>query len=326
MNIYINFNLNVGMQGQPDSSRGKEQDIGLTLSLKQVLEQQSQAVAVCRSASTMSNYLTAIRSLFKYLGRDIPLSSLDTHVIAGYERWLKQRGICLNTVSCYMRSLRSLLCEADKRFGSLFEQVYTGTARTDKRSVSSDTISTLKDLQLPEGSFLELARDVFLFSFYAMGMPFVDVAYLRQNQIADGRIVYNRHKTGQRVQVVVEQPMTDIIRRHSSKAVGDYLFPLLHKGTEQEYRVVLGRYNRALSHLAQMLHCNVRLTSYVVRHTWASTAYGANVDLPVISKALGHANTQTTLTYIREIDDQRVAEANRSIIGMVNDGDHRKTT
>ena len=54
-----------------------------------------------------------------------------------------------------------------------------------------------------------------------------------------------------------------------------------------------------------------------MRHTWASTAYAANVDLPVISKALGHTNPQTTLTYIREIDDQRLARANREIIKKI---------
>lgn len=30
---------------------------------------------------------------------------------------------------------------------------------------------------LPETSSLSLARDLFMFSFYAMGMPFVDIAY-----------------------------------------------------------------------------------------------------------------------------------------------------
>ena len=61
------------------------------------------------------------------------------------------------------------------------------------------------------------------------------------------------------------------------------------------------------------------LTSYVVRHTWASLAYSSNVELSVISKALGHANTKTTLVYIREIDDKQVADANRMIINSVSD-------
>lgn len=324
MDIYINFNLCIGPNQQPDHGDEVRLSAAPHLSLHQVLEQQLQAVSVCRSTSTMNNYRTAMRSLFSYLEHDIPLSSLDPLIIAGYERWLKQQGICLNTVSCYMRSLRSLLAQADSSLKEIFGKVYTGTARTEKRSVSADDVGRLKALHLPEGSFLELSRDVFLFSFYAMGMPFVDVAHLRQHQIANGQMVYNRHKTGQRVLVAIEQPMLDIIRRHAARATADYVFPLLHQGTDREYRIVLGHYNRALHRLAVLSDIGENLTSYVVRHTWASTAYSANVDLPVISKALGHTNTQTTLTYIREIDDHRVAAANHNIIGMVAQADAEK--
>ena len=50
---------------------------------------------------------------------------------------------------------------------------------------------------------------------------------------------------------------------------------------------------------------------------WASVAYSSNVDLPVISKALGHSNPQTTLTYIKEIDDNRLDDANHSIVSRI---------
>jgi integrase len=43
-------------------------------------------------------------------------------------------------------------------------------------------------------------------------------------------------------------------------------------------------------------------------------AYNQNVDLPVISKALGHTDTQTTMIYIRELNDNRLAEANKKIL------------
>ena len=56
------------------------------------------------------------------------------------------------------------------------------------------------------------------------------------------------------------------------------------------------------------------LTSYVARHSWASLAYQHNVDLPVISKAMGHTSTKTTLVYIREIDDTRIDSANHKML------------
>ena len=56
------------------------------------------------------------------------------------------------------------------------------------------------------------------------------------------------------------------------------------------------------------------LSSYVPRHSWASMAYRHNVSLPVISQALGHGDTHITLIYIRGIDDQQVAKANKKTV------------
>ena len=73
------------------------------------------------------------------------------------------------------------------------------------------------------------------------------------------------------------------------------------------------KYNRLLNQLAQKAIIP-HLTSYVARHSWASIAYSLDVALPIISKAMGHTSTQTTLTYIREINDYRIDEANKGII------------
>lgn len=313
MEININFNIQVLMPPCDNNVQPQAFETSLT----ETLWQQYRKIAACRSNSTMNNYATAIRALCEYLGSDIALQDLTAAKLSGFERWLQHRGLCLNTISCYMRSLRSLLTAIDERTKKCFATVYTGNTHTEKRSVPTDAIVRLKALSLPVESFQELARDVFLFSFYAMGMPFVDVAHLRRTQLEKDRFCYNRQKTGQRIIVAIEPVMIEIIGRHASKAHADYVFPLLTTGSEQEYRSVLGRYNRALHRLATMADIHENLTSYVVRHTWASTAYDANVDLPVISKALGHTNPQTTLTYIREINDQRLKKANREIIGEI---------
>ena len=169
-------------------------------------------------------------------------------------------------------------------------------------------------------SFLSLTRDLFLFSFYAQGMPFVDMAFLRSSQIRDGQLIYHRHKTGQRVTIHLEPCMLAIISQYQRKG-SDYVFPLLCSDNPQkaydEYLLMLNRYNHTLKTLAKKARVTSRLTSYTARHTWASIAFSSNVDLPVISKALGHTNTQTTMTYIKEINDSRLEEANRRIINMI---------
>jgi integrase len=150
-------------------------------------------------------------------------------------------------------------------------------------------------------------------------MPFVDIAFLRRSQINDNQLTYYRHKTGQRIVIPLEPCMNEIISRYQSDS--EYVFPLLRSLEPQkaynEYLQMLNRYNRSLKTLARKAGVTRRLTSYTPRHTWASVAYDQNVDLSVISKALGHTNTQTTLTYIKEISDNRLAEANHLIVGRI---------
>jgi len=175
----------------------------------------------------------------------------------------------------------------------------------------------LRHILLPPSSPLAFSRDIFLFSFYALGMPFVDVAFLQKQQCKDGYIVYDRHKTGQRVRVRIEPLMQQIIDRYSRED-SIYVFPILsasdRDAREKEYESVRSRYNRHLRKLGEMMGLGRRLTSYVARHSWASIAYHANVDLSVISKALGHSSPNTTLTYIREIDDNRIDMANKELL------------
>ena len=269
------------------------------------------------SYSTIENYKTALRAFSRYLAHDVDISSINHELLKGFERWLRSKNLCMNSVSCYMRSLRSLLNRIGANSQSqVFKGIYTGRAKTEKRAIDETDIISIKQAKLCPRSFLSLVRDIFLFSYYALGMPFVDIAFLRRSQISDNQLVYYRHKTGQRVVVPLEPCMMEIINRYQSGSC--YVFPLLCSGDPQEaykeYLSMLNRYNRNLKSLARKAGVNIRLTSYTARHTWASVANASNVDMPVISKALGHINPQTTLTYIKEINDDRLVEASRRII------------
>lgn len=311
MDIHIHFNielhLNQGTAAETMHCQPTASDMLLTR-----IERRIEELSQTKSHSTVENYKTAWRSLRRYLTDEVALQTVSHETMAGYERWLIQRGVALNTVSCYMRSLRSLLAPTGN---DLFCRVFTGNEHTDKRSISTDALQRLRRLNLEAHPRLSLARDVFLFSFYAMGMPFVDVAHLLRAQVGAQTIIYYRKKTGRRVAVALLPVLRDIIERYEH-CHPLLVFPLLGNDS---YDAVLGRYNRALRRLGHMIDLDTPLTSYVVRHSWASAAYSANIDLPVISQALGHASTHTTLTYIREIDDRRLATASNTVARLLDD-------
>ena len=286
------------------------------------------------SRSTADNYRTAVRSFVRFnSGRDVPLSALDAETLRRYERWLREGGVCPNTSSCYLRSLRAIYNKAaSKRLvkdRAPFKGLFTGNERTVKRSIGAEEMRRLVLSPFPppcgggkeKGAPGASALDLFLFSFYAMGMPFTDLAHLRKPQVKDGVLTYRRRKTGRQVRVKLEKCMLDILEKYKAEGT-DYLFPILYKVKDGRicpvsYPCALNRYNRSLKQLARQAGIGVNLTSYVARHSWASIAYEHGVGLPVISKALGHTDTKTTLIYIEGIKDERLAEANRGLLERI---------
>ena len=284
---------------------------------------------------TASNYLTAVRSWSRFRGNDDWLfSEMNKDVLENYQRWLKKQDTCPNTISAYMRSLRVLYhkaCEYDgvKPDDEVFAKVYTGRAKTAKRSITQEDIRRLHALQLKPNSTLALARDIFIFSFYAMGMPFVDIAYLRKDQMKDGVIQYARHKTGQRIKVTLLPAMSDIIHRYEQEN-SEYVFPILtgkcpasisgdkdlspSERLHKLYLLRLRQYNYSLKRLSEMLGASFHLSSYVVRHSWASIAYLHHLDIDMIGRALGHTKQSTTLLYIKSLETPDLGDANHALM------------
>lgn len=316
--ISIQFSCNWLKSFQPKTHKSTMTKLTFTDVATQLISQ----LETGKSKSTVDNYRTALRSFCHFAGTGVLIEQIDVPLMEHYQQWLHEQHVTPNTISCYMRSLRSLLyrLKPSLKQQSLFDTVYTGKAHTDKRSIPFADIVRIRGLSLSPASPLAFSRDLFLFSFYALGMPFVDIAFLLKSQIHNDHIIYYRHKTGQRICIKLESPIEQIIHRYIRKD-SPYVFPILSAGTHadvfRDYENARSRYNRHLRKIGEMAGLAHRLTSYVARHSWASMAYHANIDLSVISKALGHTSPNTTLTYIREIDDERIDQANHLLLNQI---------
>ena len=77
---------------------------------------------------------------------------------------------------------------------------------------------------------MEFSRDTFVFCFFAQGMPFIDFAKLKKENLQNGRLSYYRSKTGRLLSVKVDRIMRTIINKYASPQ-SDFLFPVM-KTTE----------------------------------------------------------------------------------------------
>lgn len=270
---------------------------------------------------TSETYMAALNSFKRFRqGRDIPLDLMDADLMEEYETYLKRCGVSMNTISFYNRILRATYNRAVKKGLTLqrhpFRNVYTGMERTVKRAIPIEAVKRIKGLCLSLKPSLEFAKDMFLFSFYTRGMSFIDMAYLKKENLRGGILSYRRKKTGQQLHIKWEHCMQEIVEAHPNNAT-EYLLPIIadpESDERKQYENALHLVNHKLKQVAEMAGLSVPLTMYVSRHSWASIAKYKNIPLSVISEGMGHDSETTTQIYLAALDSSVIDEANRLIL------------
>ena len=273
---------------------------------------------------TAGTYTTTMNSFIRFYGiKEVPWEQVDAKLMVRYEVFLKENGICPNTSSYYMRNLRAMYnraVECELTFHrNPFRDVYTGVDKTVKRAIPQDAIKRLGDLNLNSRPSADLARDIFMFSFYTRGMSFIDIAFLRKEDIQNGILSYRRKKTNQHIVVKWEKQMQEIVDKYDT-VNSPYLLPLIKNVGQDERRQYLTaahRINRNLKIIGKQLGLSMPLTCYVARHTWASIAKSKNIPISVISEAMGHDSESTTRIYLASLDTSVIDKANKLIIGLL---------
>ncbi len=272
---------------------------------------------------TFETYKSSLDSFKKFRkGKDLTFKKFNQDLMIEYEAYLKAKGVSKNTSSFYMRTLRAVYNRAvDKGLTPQkypFKYVYTGVDKTQKRAVSVQTMKQIKHLNLSSEKKLDFARDMFLFSFYARGMSFVDMAYLRKKNLNNGILTYRRRKTGQLLHIRWEACMQEIVNKYKNEQ-STFLLPIINNVEEQRKQYIYSAHNinRYLKKIGEEIGLSLPLTMYVARHSWASIARDKKVPLSVISDGLGHDSELTTRIYLSSLDNIEIDRANRMIMRLL---------
>jgi integrase len=248
--------------------------------------------------------------------------------MVGFEQQLKAEGLSLNTISFYMRNLRSIYNRAVEMQLIVsqeippFKYVFTGRERTVKRALTQHEINRLNNADIPDNKHLFFARQLFFFGFHAKGMSFVDMAYLKKSDCKNGTIRYRRKKTGRIIELKVTSQLRELIDYFAPMVTGSpYLLPIItdsQKSERLQYESALRTQNSRLKALARLSGLEHALTTHVSRHTWASLAKQIHTPIAVISESLGHSDEKTTQIYLASFDRKvldRVGERVSNLIG-----------
>ena len=206
-----------------------------------------------------------------------------------------------------------------------FRHVYTGIDKTRKRAVPFDIVKQIKRLDLKDSPSSDMAKDVFLMSFYLRGISFIDLAHLKKTDVKNGFLRYKRRKTRQQMVMKWEPQMQALVDKYRDLS-GDspYLFPFLSggdtgkKSSLQLYHNVESRIAYHLRKIGKMIGLDTNLTLYVARHTWASAARERQLPISEISEALGHDSEMTTQIYLRSIQTSVVDQFNSKMLAELD--------
>lgn len=328
VNVSLAANKGLRLAVEKEKAGGTDSEAGDMLAYMEAMAGEKERRGRLRTAETYRVTLTRWRDFLstrcgcRRKTERLPWPMVSAELMGDFADYLRQRGTVENTQAFYFRRLRAVCNRARKEgwqvAAGLFDNVYTGMAKTVKRAL---TVTEMRRVATAEvaGGGEQRARDLFVFSFLTRGMSMTDIVSLTEANISGHRMSYTRRKTGQRLSMDWTAEMKRIADRYNDVATGR-LFPLIaHGGTEgrREYHRVQSSVNYYLKKLGRRLGLRIPLTMYVARHSWATIAKTSGVPVAVISDALGHNSERTTQIYLDSIDTGRIDAVNRKIADKV---------
>jgi integrase len=269
-------------------------------------------------------------------------SEIDIKYVNGFDVFLQKRGCKGNTRKYYIKTLRSTLNKAIQEkeasektypFGKGGFQVAKLEEETDKRYLTVESLNKIKN-NSSESPQIEYARKLFLLSYYCYGISFIDMAYLTKDNIVKFNggeyIVYKRHKVqNQKSAKLIKIKITNDIQylldslKEGSPTMNNFIVPIvtISDYTEEElYNHIRYRYKKCNGYLADLAKeleiTDIKLTTYVSRHTMAMMLQRSDVAREQISQMLGHSDLKTTNTYLDSFDTTVIDEAAKVLYSL----------
>ena len=121
--------------------------------------------------------------------------------------------------------------------------------------------------------------------------------------------------------VKILPPARLILDHFISTREGKYVFPILdeqkHATPQSKHnriKKVLKMYNKDLKEIGRILEIETPMTSYVARHTWATSMKKLGASISIISEGLGHDSEETTQIYLDSFGNDVMDKANELLM------------
>lgn len=269
-------------------------------------------------------YKDVYNSFFKFhKNKNLVFREITPTLLDKYETYLRGNKNTDGGIGVKMREIRALFNDAIKK-GVVDEKYYPFKVykvsklkgKGIKKALTRDEMKLMESFDTSNHPHLIDTKNYMLFSYYMGGMNFVDMMKLRWDNIQRDRILYIRSKTKGRFSVKMLEPVKEVIAYYKNQnRCTDYVFPLLLKENltpiqvENRKHKTLSRFNRELKEIAEIQGVKQNVTSYVIRHSFATNLKFAGISTDLIGESMGHADVSITQAYLKEFKDDIIDDA-----------------
>ena len=274
------------------------------------------------------SYKDTCNSFFTfYQDKGLSFKNMNVGLLERYEAYLRSRNNQDSGIAFRMRSIRAIYNSAIRN-GIVKQEYYPFDkykisklkGKGLKRALSREEIKKILDIDLSERPDLIDAKNYFIFSYFCRGINFVDMMKLKNDSIQGTNIEYIRSKTKGRFIIKIMPPVQTVLDYYSNNNLTNYIFPILLKNDltpiqiENRKHKMLSKFNKDLKQLAMLAGVDKNLTSYSIRHSFATNLKQLGVSTDLISASMGHANLDITNSYLKDFENNIIDNANEKLL------------
>lgn len=279
--------------------------------------------------ASRGNYGISVRKIQAFVGSDnLSFNDITFNFLGNFDNWLKNNGVGTRGRSLYLSNLRAIFNAAIREFNDEDNDIIRISRNPfkrfslpkveapAKRALSLEKIKKFISYK-PKKETVQFAKDVYLLSFYLVGMNSVDLYQV--TKISGDRITYKRAKTrtvradGAEISIKLEPEVMPIIEKYRDKE-GERVFNFHYR-----YSTAAG-FNSAVNEYLKDIGDEIgveELDFYSARHSWATLfvneCEGSESEAAF---CLNHVSEhKVTSGYIKK-DFARIDRANRKVIDL----------
>ena len=271
-------------------------------------------------------YSDGINALKNHSGKThLAFKEITYSFLKQLEGKMLAKGIKVNTVALTFRTIRAIYNKAMKeklvsKEHYPFDEFKITSEATAKRAIEKQAIQQLINLDLPKDNPKYKARDYFLLSFNLRGISFADMLSIKPSDIVDGKLLYKRRKTHKLYNIKLTQQAQQILDYYRVEG-RTYILPDIAEAAvnnqveERKYIQYANKTtNKWLKKIGEDMNLQQQLTTYVARHSWATTAKKQGFSNDLIAESLGHSNgNRTTAIYLDSFDQEVIDAMNEAV-------------